>query len=48
LDAQVEPRTAIAVIYDAGNWRAMVAERCWLQWSIAQRLTAEERQREQR
>jgi hypothetical protein len=35
--------TAIAVIWDAGNWREVVAERCWLQWIIAQQLTAEER-----
>ena len=42
-DAQVDEWTALAVIYDEGNWREVVAERCWLQWSIAQqRLTVEE------
>jgi hypothetical protein len=46
--AHVPPWTAIAVVWDGGNWREMVAQRQWLQWTIAQRLTAEERQREQR
>lgn len=45
LDAEVPTWTAIAVIWDAGNWRAVMAERCWLQWQLAQRLTAAERQR---
>jgi hypothetical protein len=44
LDAHVSIRTATLVIYDEGNWREVVAERCWLQWSIAQRLTREERE----
>jgi hypothetical protein len=28
LDADVPMRTAIAVVYDGGNWREVVAERC--------------------
>jgi hypothetical protein len=44
LDIEVPEWTAIAVVWDGGGWREVVAERCWLQWSIAQRLTAEERE----
>ena len=44
LDITVPEWTAICVIWDDGNWREVVAERCWLQWTIAQRLTAEERE----
>ena len=45
LDAEVPLRTAIAVIYDAGNRRGVVAERCRPPWTIAQRRTAEDRPR---
>ena len=44
LDLTVPEWTAICVTWDDGNWREMVAERCWLQWTIAQRRTAEERE----
>jgi hypothetical protein len=47
LAAEVPEWTALAVVWDDGNWREIVAERQWLQWTIAQRLTAEEREREQ-
>jgi hypothetical protein len=40
--AHVPAWTALAVIWDGGNWREMVAERQWLQWTLAQRRTAEE------
>ncbi len=45
LDAEVPVWVAITIIWDAGNWREVVAERCELQWTIAQRLTEEERHR---
>jgi hypothetical protein len=47
LAAEVPIWTALAVVWDGGNWREIVAERQWLQGTIAQRLTAEEREREQ-
>ncbi len=42
LDALIEEWAAIAVTWDGGNWREVVAERCWLPWTIAQRRTTEE------
>jgi hypothetical protein len=48
LAAEVPEWTALAVVWDGGNWREIVAERQWLQWMIAQRLTAEEREQGQR
>jgi hypothetical protein len=44
LDAPVDEWTAICVVWDDGNWREVVADRCRVQWTIAQRLTAEERE----
>jgi hypothetical protein len=38
-------RAALTAIWAAGAWREVVAERCPVQWTIAQRLTAEERER---
>jgi hypothetical protein len=35
LDITVDEWTAIGVIWDAGNWRAMVAERCPVAWQLA-------------
>jgi hypothetical protein len=45
LDVDVPEWTAIAVVWDGGTWRGVVPERCRLPWTLAQRLTAEERRR---
>ena len=43
LDIEVPPWMALAVVWDSGAWREVVAGRCPLAWRLAQQHTAEER-----